>query len=93
MIAEALLLSSMASAPAAQADPLTPGEVAYLNDVHQWMPLYRGFYETDQQLLHDGMYACRVRAAGGYPQGGGINWPLIGKFAFQDLCPSRGPLY
>ena len=71
----------------AQADPLTPAEVTYLRDVHNYAP---DIGETDAQLLGDGWYACHNRAIGVSTTAMGVS-PVVAQLALADLCPNGCP--
>jgi len=79
-----LFAIGLLQADAAQADPLTPAEVQFLNDVHSNVP---NTGETDAQLLSDGWYSCHNRAIGVSPTAMGV-LPAVAQWALIDLCPN-----
>jgi hypothetical protein len=77
------------SSPLAVADPFTPAEQRFLNDVKPNLQGYgdaRASAMSDQQLVDTGWQACHYRGMGQSPQRYGIN-PVIGNYAYHDLCP------
>jgi hypothetical protein len=88
LLAGALLAGGLSTVLPAQADPLSPAEVAFLNDMHQART-----GQSDPQLLQDdsgllqyGWNACHQQANGVNPGRAGIS-PVITMYAFRNLCP------
>jgi hypothetical protein len=77
--------------PAAQADPLTPAEVKYLNDVRQAIQTSQDTPDqakSDAELVSEGHMACHDRALGAVGFGKTGIGPVIATWAFTDLCPN-----
>jgi hypothetical protein len=77
--------------PAAQADPLTPAEVKYLNDVRQAIQTSQDTPDqakSDAELVSEGHMACHDRALGAIGFGKTGIGPVIATWAFTDLCPN-----
>jgi hypothetical protein len=77
--------------PAAHADPLTPAEVKYLNDVRQAIQTSQDTPDqakSDAELVSEGHMACHDRALGAVGFGKTGIGPVIATWAFTDLCPN-----
>jgi len=76
--------------PAGHADPFTPAEQQFLNDVRSRQQSYgdpRTLGMSDAELVAQGWQNCRYLATKDSPQRHGIN-PLVGTYASLDLCPN-----
>jgi hypothetical protein len=76
---------------AAQADPLTPAEVKYVNDVRQAIQTSADTPDqakSDAELVSEGHMACHDRALGAVGFGKTGIGPVIATWAFTDLCPN-----
>lgn len=83
-IQAAVVVLGLASPVAvAHADPPTPAEASFLQDVRSHAP---NVGETDAQLLSDGQYACHNRAIGISTTAMGVS-PVVAQWALADLCP------
>ena len=81
----------MTGVPVVQADPLTPAEVKYLNDVRQAIQLSPDTPDqakSDAELVSEGHMACHDRDLGAVGVGRTGIGPVITTWAFHDLCPS-----
>jgi hypothetical protein len=84
------LAVAMIGAPTVRADPFTPAEIQYLNDVHRFLPGYgdpKAAAMTDTELVGEGWWACHNHAIGVNLDQAGTN-PVIGTWALYDLCPN-----
>jgi hypothetical protein len=93
LIAGVLLAGPVAliGVPAAQADPATPAEVKYINDVRQAIQISQDGPDqakSDVELVSEGHMACHDRALGAVGVGKTGIGPVIASWAFADLCPN-----
>ena len=80
---------SVTATPLAHADPLTPGEVQYLDQARQIYAVSQDpvSFRSDGELLSDGHYACDKRAAGFVGLEATFVDPVLNQLAFLYLCP------
>jgi hypothetical protein len=83
---------SVAGAPSAQAEPLTPltpAEIQYLEQLHRVFAVSHDpiAYRSDGDLLSRGRYVCHQRDNGLAGQAAVLQSPAIIQLAFIYLCP------
>jgi hypothetical protein len=83
--------ASLIGVPVARADPFSPAQVQYLNDVRPRLQTSgdpQSASLSDARLVGEGWWACHDQAIGApSPQ----TSPVIVYWAVQDLCPHGCP--
>lgn len=90
ILALAVSLIGVPSAPAEPLTPLSPAEVEYLGQLRQVFSEYRdpAEFRSDGELLDLGHRVCRQRDDGVVGSGATLLTPAISQLAFVYLCPN-----
>lgn len=89
-LVSAIVPAFLSFSAVAQADPVNPAEVNYLNDVRHAIQVSQDTPDqakSDAELVSEGHIACHDRDLGAVGLGKTGVGPVIATWAFADLCP------